>query len=265
MTIPVPGPDVRGEADGKVPDAGVALTRTDLVQVFLRSFMFQSLWSYQRMQNVGWLFSLWPVFRRLHPDQEERARVAQDHAGYFNTHPYTADIILGVVASLEEKRAQGNPVDREAILAARKSMSGPLSAVGETVFWATLAPLILIGSVVLGLVFRRGSWWITLLSYLIVFNLLHVVVKGGGLLVGYRRGLDVAAFLVQWPVQRWVGRGAWLGMGLCLGVLAVAVARAWHPAAGTAAAVVVVFFLRRGGSPLFLPLLAAAAGFFAFH
>ena len=128
-----------------------ALTRGDLGQIFMRSFLFQSMWSFQRMQNVGWLFSLWPVFRRLYPDPAERARAAQAHADYFNTHPYTADIILGVAAGLEERLASGQTtMPREAVVAAKKTMAGPLSALGETVFWATLRPLLLVAAVMAG-------------------------------------------------------------------------------------------------------------------
>lgn len=254
------------------PEAGDAveriaapeLTRSDLIQVFFRSFLFQSLWSFQRMQNVGWLFSLWPVFRRLYPDKSERARVAQDHAGYFNTHPYTADIILGVVTNLEERRARDGSVDREAVLAARTAMSGPLSALGETVFWATLGPLILIGAAVAGMASQRWGWQVTLALYLVLFNFVHVVVKAGGLAAGYRKGLGVVVFLNQWPIQRWAARAAWLGLGLCAGVLAAA---GWKSRSlvGAVAAVATLLWLRRGWSPLLLPVLAAAAGLLALY
>jgi mannose/fructose/N-acetylgalactosamine-specific phosphotransferase system component IID len=230
--------------------------------MFFRSFFFQSMWSFQRMQNVGWLFSLWPVFRRLHKDPAERAQAAQAHAGYFNTHPYTADIILGVVAGMEERRAADGASRHEEILGAKRVMSGPLSALGETIFWAILRPLLLVVAVVAGLFSARRGWWLTPLLYLAVFNVLHVGVKAVGLREGYRRGLDVAAFLVQWPFQVWAARGAWLGLGLCAGVLAALVAGSPAPLVGSLLAAACLFALRKGRSPMVLPLFAAAAGFF---
>ena len=146
-----------GAAPGGKP--APSLTWTDLSQIFMRSFLFQSMWSFQRMQNVGWLFSLWPVFRRLYADPVERAKAAQSHADYFNTHPYTADIILGVVAGMEERLAAGETaLDRGAILAAKKTMAGPLSAIGETVFWATMRPLLLVVASVAGAFSLRAGW-----------------------------------------------------------------------------------------------------------
>lgn len=243
---------------------GPALTRADLAQVFLRSFLFQSMWSFQRMQNVGWLFSLWPVFRRLYPDQGERARAAQSHADYFNTHPYTADIILGVVAGMEERLAAGDSaIKRDAVIAAKKTMAGPLSALGETLFWATLRPLLLVAAAVAGALSQRNGWWVTTLVYLGIFNILHVGVRAGGLWMGYHRGMDVAAFLVQWPFQRWAARASWLGLGMSAGVLGTLL---WlSPQRGSAVllAVVALLCVRRGGAPHLLPVLAAAAGFLA--
>jgi hypothetical protein len=55
----------------------VKLNRRDLVRIFFRSFMIQGLWTVQRAQNLGYIYSLWPVFRRLHPRREERARAAR--------------------------------------------------------------------------------------------------------------------------------------------------------------------------------------------
>jgi PTS system mannose-specific IID component len=232
-----------------------------LVRLFLRSFLFQSLWSFQRMQNVGWLFSLWPVFRRLYADPAERARAAQAHADYFNTHPYTADIILGVVAAMEERCARDASFDRGAILAAKKVMSGPLSALGETVFWATLRPLLLVVAVTAGALSPRSGWIWAPALYLLFFNAIHVGVKAGGLAAGYKRGLDVAVFLSQWPLQRWSVQAAWLGLGLAAGALAVLVSRSSAPWTAFLLAAVSLAVLRRRRTALFLPFIAAAAGF----
>ncbi|MBK8575838.1 MAG: PTS system mannose/fructose/sorbose family transporter subunit IID [Elusimicrobia bacterium] len=49
------------------------LNRRDLVRIFFRSFLIQGLWTVQRAQNLGYLYSLWPVFRRLYPKREDRA------------------------------------------------------------------------------------------------------------------------------------------------------------------------------------------------
>jgi len=118
----------------------VKLARRDLVRIFFRSFMIQGLWTVQRAQNLGYIYSLWPVFRRFHPKREDRARAVHAHAGYFSTHPYTAGVLLGVVAGLEEDRAEGRGPSMENILDARSAMSGPLAALGETFFWGTWLP-----------------------------------------------------------------------------------------------------------------------------
>ena len=36
------------------------------LQAFLRSFFLQALWNFERMQNVGFAFSVEPLLKRAH-------------------------------------------------------------------------------------------------------------------------------------------------------------------------------------------------------
>ena len=43
------------------------LTQSDIRGVFLRSNLFQGSWNFERMQALGFCFSMVPSIRRLYP------------------------------------------------------------------------------------------------------------------------------------------------------------------------------------------------------
>ncbi len=191
------------------------LPRRDLVRIYFRSFLIQGLWTIQRAQNLGYIYSLWPAFRRFHPKREDRARSASSHAGYFSTHPYTSGVLLGVVAGLEEDRSEGRGPSTETILAARSAMSGPLAALGETFFWGTWLPFALVVTLFLG---RLGPGWMmgSAAVFLVLFNTLHLGVRAVGLWLGYRWKSEVVAHLAPLRIQSLLPMLAVVGMVLVL-------------------------------------------------
>lgn len=47
------------------------LTDGDIRAVFIRSNLFQGSWNFERMQALGFCFSMVPVIRRLYPENSE--------------------------------------------------------------------------------------------------------------------------------------------------------------------------------------------------
>ncbi|MGP1954929.1 MAG: PTS system mannose/fructose/sorbose family transporter subunit IID, partial [Arsenophonus sp. NC-QC1-MAG3] len=47
------------------------LTTSDIHKVFLRSNLFQGSWNFERMQALGFCFSMIPVIRRLYPENSK--------------------------------------------------------------------------------------------------------------------------------------------------------------------------------------------------
>lgn len=63
------------------------LTASDIRGVFLRSNLFQGSWNFERMQALGFCFSMVPAIRRLYPENsEERKQAIKRHLEFFNTH-----------------------------------------------------------------------------------------------------------------------------------------------------------------------------------
>ena len=95
------------------------LSKSDRQKVWWRSTFLQGSWNYERMQNLGWAYSLIPAIKKLYTKKEDQAAALERHMEFFNTHPYVAAPIIGVTLALEEERANGAAIDDAAIHAVR--------------------------------------------------------------------------------------------------------------------------------------------------
>lgn len=109
------------------------VTKQDLNAVVLRSNLFQGSWNFERMQALGFAYSMVPVIRRLYPDQDsqERKDAIKRHLEFFNTQPFVAAPVLGVTIAMEEERANGKEIDDAAINGIKVGLMGPLAGVGD--------------------------------------------------------------------------------------------------------------------------------------
>ena len=118
------------------------LTKSDRKKVWWRSTFLQGSWNYERMQNLGWAYSLIPAIKKLYTTKEDQAAALERHLEFFNTHPYVAAPIMGVTLALEEERANGVEIDDAAIQGVKIGMMGPLAGIGDPVFWFTVRPIL---------------------------------------------------------------------------------------------------------------------------
>ena len=120
----------------------IQLSKSDRQKDWWRSQFLQGSWNYERMQNLGWAYSLIPAIKKLYTKKEDQAAALERHLEFFNTHPYVAAPIMGVTLALEEERANGTEIDDAAIQGVKIGMMGPLAGIGDPVFWFTVRPIL---------------------------------------------------------------------------------------------------------------------------
>lgn len=166
--------------------------------VWLRLLFLQSSWNYQRMQGLGFLFALLPGLQRLCPP-EELARASMRHAGYFNTHPYLAPLVVGAVLKLEEERAAQGEDRSIDINDFKEIVAAPYAAIGDALFWGGLRPLV----AAIALFFAiKGIIW-TPLIFLLLYNLVPVWFRVVFFEYGYRHGLNSVDFMQEHNLADW--------------------------------------------------------------
>ena len=186
----------------------VHLRKSDLVNTWWRSTFLQASWNYERMQNVGWAFSLIPGIRRLYKSKEDRAAAMKRHLEFFNTHPYVASPILGVELAMEEQRANGAPINDEAMNGVKVGMMGPLAGVGDPIFWGTMRPVL--GAFAAGM--AQGGSVMGPIIFFVVWNLIRMLFLWYTQQLGYKEGTNITQDLGGGAMQKITTGASILGM-----------------------------------------------------
>lgn len=197
----------------------IELTRNDRLSVAWRSQFLQGSWNYERMQNVGWAYTLIPAIKKLYKTKEDRTAALKRHLEFFNTHPYVASPIIGVTLALEEERANGAAIDDTAIQGVKIGMMGPLAGIGDPVFWFTVRPIL--GA--LGASLAASGNILGPILFFVLWNLIRISFiwytqefgyragsaitqdLSGGLLKDITKGASILGmFILAVLVERWV-------------------------------------------------------------
>ncbi|MGT2715154.1 PTS system mannose/fructose/sorbose family transporter subunit IID [Streptococcus respiraculi] len=195
------------------------LSVNDRKKVWWRSQFLQASWNFERMQNLGWAYSLVPALKKLYTNKEDQAAALKRHMEFFNTHPYVAAPIIGVTLALEEERANGADIDDAAIQGVKIGMMGPLAGIGDPVFWFTVRPILgslgaslaLTGNIIGPLLFFI-AWNLIRMSFLwytqeIGYKAGSEITKdmSGGILQDITKGASILGmFILAVLAQRWV-------------------------------------------------------------
>ena len=205
---------VKPDESGKL-----TLSKADRQKVWWRSTFLQGSWNYERMQNLGWAYSLIPAIKKLYTKKEDQAAALERHLEFFNTHPYVAAPIIGVTLALEEEKANGAAIDDAAIQGVKIGMMGPLAGIGDPIFWFTVRPILgalgaslaLTGNIIGPLIFflawnaiRMAFLWYTQeLGYKAGSEITKDM--SGGILQDITKGASILGmFILAVLVERWV-------------------------------------------------------------
>ncbi|AFI87057.1 PTS N-acetylgalactosamine transporter subunit IIC [Aggregatibacter actinomycetemcomitans] len=186
------------------------VTKSDLNAVVMRSNLFQGSWNFERMQALGFAYSMVPVIKRLYPvqDSQERKDAIKRHLEFFNTQPFVGAPVLGVAIAMEEQRANGKPVEDAAINGIKVGLMGPLAGVGDPIYWGTARPVFAALGAGLAL---NGSILGPILLF-VLFNLVRLATRYYGVIYGYRKGLDVVSDMSGGLLQKLTEGASILGL-----------------------------------------------------
>ncbi|EHJ57598.1 PTS system, mannose/fructose/sorbose family, IID component [Streptococcus urinalis FB127-CNA-2] len=186
----------------------IQLSKSDRQKVWWRSTFLQGSWNYERMQNLGWAYTLIPAIKKLYKTKEDRAAALERHLEFFNTHPYVAAPIIGVTLALEEEKANGAPIDDTAIQGVKIGMMGPLAGVGDPVFWFTVRPIL--GA--LGASLAMAGNIVGPLIFFIGWNLIRMAFLWYTQELGYKAGSEITKDLSGGIIQKITKGASILGM-----------------------------------------------------
>jgi mannose/fructose/N-acetylgalactosamine-specific phosphotransferase system component IID len=201
------------------------INRFTLFRVGLRATCIMAVWNFERMLNIGFTFCLLPIFRRLYPQNDQRRiQALTRHLQFFNTQPYFASYILGLIAAKEEQFASNLAAGNESELARieqemqtiKLTLMGPLGALGDTFFWMTIRPFLALIAVIIVLL-SIPQWNLAVLGplfFIIWYNVAHIYIRFYGVFQGYKAGGEMAKLIRQFDLAGTVERIQTVGIGL---------------------------------------------------
>lgn len=153
--------------------------------VLTRALAIQGSWNYETLTGTGFGFAILPALRAIHRDPSALDDAVRRHEGAFNSHPYLAPLALGAVIRLE---ADGE--DPAVIERFKSALRGSLGTLGDQLVWAGVRPLCLL--LALAVVLLGAPWWAAVLTFLCLYNAVHVGLMVWGFKVGFDEGRSVA-------------------------------------------------------------------------
>lgn len=121
-------------AEKTTVETGVKLRKSDLWKsFFIWEATAETSLSYERLMSLGFCHTMLPVIKRLYKDKQDQADAMTRHLAFFNTETHWGAMIPGIVASMEEKRANGADISDEVINSVKVGLMGPLAGIGDTI------------------------------------------------------------------------------------------------------------------------------------
>lgn len=149
----------------------------------------------ESMLGVAFAHSIAPVIEELYDTPEERAAALKRHITLFNTEAQVGSICNGIVCGLEEANANGNCTP-EVISSIKVALIGPTSAIGDSLWVATIIPILL----TIGLSVSQASptmVWLGPVLYMILYPIGTAFISKFLFKLGYKSGLEGMQDMMQ--------------------------------------------------------------------
>lgn len=167
---------------------GETLDNKTLNKMAWRSMFLQASFNYERMQAGGWLYSILPGLKKIHKNKQDLSTSMKHNLEFFNCHPFLITFVMGIILSLEQKKA-----DIQTIRFLRVAAMGPLGGIGDAIFWFTLLPI----SAGIGANLSLQGSILGPIIFFVLFNIVHLGLRFGLMHWSYKVGVDGIAKLTK--------------------------------------------------------------------
>ncbi len=113
-----------------------------LMKTAWRTLLFENSINFERMQSLSFTYAMIPILKDLYKTKEDLSKALKRHLQFFNCNVLTTSFIIGVTASMEEQRANGEPLTDETINSTKAGLMGPGAGIGDALFWGTFVPIV---------------------------------------------------------------------------------------------------------------------------
>lgn len=155
-----------------------------LKKVFWRTMTLSSTYNYERMQALGYVYTMIPVINRYYKTDEEKIEAYKRHYELFNTTPTMGGFITGLSTSMEKEASEDPNFDKSSINAVKLSLMGPFAGIGDSIFQGSLR-IIALG---IGIALAAQGSILGAIVHLLLYNVLAYLLRYYGVFAGYNMG-----------------------------------------------------------------------------
>ena len=156
-----------------------------LRDIFLRSNTLELSFNYEKMQALGFCYSITPALEAYHGDSPSQLSDALiRNMALFNITPAMSPFVLGVAASLEKEVSRNPEMKSSMVNNIKSSLMAPLSGIGDSFFWGTFR-IIAAG---IGISMAQQGSIMGMFMFLLLFNIPNFAVRWFGLNLGFKLG-----------------------------------------------------------------------------
>jgi mannose/fructose/N-acetylgalactosamine-specific phosphotransferase system component IIC/mannose/fructose/N-acetylgalactosamine-specific phosphotransferase system component IID len=180
-------------ATERVDETRNPVTHGDLVNAMWRhNLTLQLSWNYERMQALGYAWSIAPILKKVFPQKDEYFAALKRHMVFYNTNPAIGSpTIFGADCALEEKR---QPEVGDSL---KVSLMGPFAGIGDTVMAILMKPIFAVFAASMALRGSPGGAWLMLFLGFLWFFLMFP-----GFWLGYKQGLGLVRQVSSGAITR---------------------------------------------------------------
>lgn len=158
-----------------------------------KSFLHWFFWngcSQQAESMLGMAFgqSMAPVIDELYDKKEDKAEALERNITLFNTESQVGSICNGIVCGLEEANANGECTP-DLISSVKVALIGPTSAIGDSLWVATIIPILLTICLSISQASTATSW-VGAVIYMVVYPVLTCLLSWYLFKLGYKSGIE---------------------------------------------------------------------------
>lgn len=142
----------------------------------------------ESMLGMGFAQSMAPVIDELYETKEEKSEALKRHITLYNSEAQVGSIVNGIICGLEEANAN-KTCTPELISSVKVALIGPTSAIGDSLWVATIIPILLTIALSISQTSESIAWLGSLL-YMIVYPVGTFILSWYLFKLGYRSGIE---------------------------------------------------------------------------
>lgn len=173
--------------------------------IYWRSFnVFAGSAGFHKAGGPGFQWSVMPALVRWYPNKEDLGKALTRHNVWYNITQNVGTFAMGLVASMEREAALDPNYDTETIVALKTSLMGPMSGIGDAIFWGVVR--VVAAGIALSMV-GNGSI-LAPIMFLIVYNVPSFICRYYMTYLGYKVGSDFLTEMAEGGIMKVVTKAA---------------------------------------------------------